>query len=123
MQFIKRARNKVKDTSAQALPVLASLHPSKGLEWERVWIMGCEDGHVPHVEAPLDVERRLFYVGLTAPRIRCTSPTAWTTSPWRPGSLPSAKNRKALALIGFHVVILIRHTLNALYSPACADAP
>lgn len=62
--YIRRAKKKTADPDAER-PVLASLHASKGLEWPQVWLVGCEDGHMPHVDAPLDEERRLFYVGMT----------------------------------------------------------
>lgn len=48
--------------------VLMSLHGSKGLEWDKVWIMGVEDGRIPHLESPIEEERRLFYVGMTRAR-------------------------------------------------------
>jgi DNA helicase II / ATP-dependent DNA helicase PcrA len=48
---------------------LMTLHNAKGLEYEIVFMIGCEDGVFPHsraVEAgDLEEERRLCYVGLT----------------------------------------------------------
>ena len=48
---------------------LMSMHASKGLEFSAVFVVGCNDGVLPHEtsldEGSLDEERRLFYVALT----------------------------------------------------------
>ena len=44
---------------------LMTLHSSKGLEFDRVWMMGCQQGTLPSRESPIDEERRLFFVGMT----------------------------------------------------------
>lgn len=45
---------------------LMTLHSSKGTEYSKVIIMGCEEGITPHINSEnLEEERRLFYVGMT----------------------------------------------------------
>jgi superfamily I DNA/RNA helicase len=45
-------------------------HASKGLEFDKVWIMGCEDHNLPHTDSTEEDERRLLYVGMTRARHR-----------------------------------------------------
>lgn len=57
---------------------LMTLHASKGLEFDRVWMIGCNDSILPHSRSVLETgknstegmaeERRLCYVGMTRAR-------------------------------------------------------
>jgi len=50
--------------------LLSTLHGSKGLEFDCVWVIGAEDNNLPHPDSTEDEERRLFYVGMTRARDR-----------------------------------------------------
>jgi superfamily I DNA/RNA helicase len=68
-------------TDATDVVTLSTLHGSKGLEYASVFLIGCEEGYLPHARvidsrstdadtpgsgaASLEEERRLFYVGVT----------------------------------------------------------
>ena len=59
---------------SESLATLMSLHNAKGLEYEAVFVIGCEEGVFPHSrsieEGNLEEERRLCYVGVTRARER-----------------------------------------------------
>src|SRR5712671_6906489 len=49
--------------------VLSTIHSAKGLEWEAVFLIGMEQGVLPHVNNDdLEEERRVAYVGITRAR-------------------------------------------------------
>ncbi len=51
---------------------LSTLHSVKGLEYDKVWILDVNEGTIPYkkakLEAEVEEERRLFYVGMTRAR-------------------------------------------------------
>ena len=59
---------------SESLITLMTLHNAKGLEYDAVFMIGCEEGVFPHSrsveEGNLEEERRLAYVGVTRARER-----------------------------------------------------
>jgi DNA helicase II / ATP-dependent DNA helicase PcrA len=51
--------------------MLSTIHSAKGLEWETVFLVGVEDGVLPHANCEdIEEERRVAYVGMTRARRR-----------------------------------------------------
>jgi superfamily I DNA/RNA helicase len=65
---LNREREEDKKDDSTGL-TLITLHAAKGLEFPHVFLIGAEDGLLPHErsksEGTMDEERRLFYVGIT----------------------------------------------------------
>ena len=79
--YLREVEDRVQQNNPPTMPVitLATLHAAKGLEWERVFLIGASEGILPLIssqstqssassaptEALINEERRLFYVGMT----------------------------------------------------------
>lgn len=65
--FLRELEDRAEQNNPPALPgvTLATLHGAKGLEWDWVFIAGASASNLPWASAPIEEERRLFYVGIT----------------------------------------------------------
>lgn len=61
---LARTQQLIMELRAMKLPAM-TVHESKGLEFDKVWILGCEAALFPHPLSLKEEERRLFYVAMT----------------------------------------------------------
>ena len=82
--FLGEIEDRAQQNNPPQMPVttLATLHAAKGLEWDRVFIVGVGEGYLPYPDAVEDEELRLFYVGITRARTHLHLSHAGAPSPF-----------------------------------------
>ena len=96
-QITLDAREDGRDDADADKVSLMTIHSAKGLEWPVCFVIGCQEGYMPHhrvVEEGGDVseERRLFYVAITRARRHIFLSYARTRKTFQ-GSEPSRPSR------------------------------
>jgi DNA helicase-2/ATP-dependent DNA helicase PcrA len=93
---------------------LITLHAAKGLEFRHVFLVGVEEGILPHdrskLEGSLDEERRLLYVGMTRARqsltlTHCSTRMRYgSASPCTPSSFLKEIDGRFIERVNFHTI-------------------
>jgi DNA helicase-2/ATP-dependent DNA helicase PcrA len=91
---------------------LITFHAAKGLEFSQVFLLGLEEGLLPHsrskLEGNLDEERRLFYVGITRAKrgltvTHCTNRLKYgSPAPCHPSSFLKDLDSRFTEILNFH---------------------
>ena len=64
-EFISYLRRRTHGRRSAKGLTLSTVHQSKGREWDNVFIVGAEQGKMPHADGELAEEKRIFYVAAT----------------------------------------------------------
>jgi len=76
LEHVSLVMENLEDSSREQVTIM-TLHAAKGLEFDNVFIVGLEDGLLPHErggsnEEEMEEERRLFFVGMTRAKTNLT---------------------------------------------------
>jgi DNA helicase-2/ATP-dependent DNA helicase PcrA len=64
-EFLDYLRKKTHGRKGAKGLTLSTVHQAKGREWDNVFVIGAEQGRMPHKEGETGEERRIFYVACT----------------------------------------------------------
>jgi superfamily I DNA/RNA helicase len=108
---LNQDRAEESDTGTNGV-TLITFHAAKGLEFPHVFLIGLEEGLLPHSRSKLegspDEERRLFYVGITRAMRNLTITYSahrikyGNSSPCRPSSFLSDLDSRFTEILDFH---------------------
>jgi DNA helicase-2/ATP-dependent DNA helicase PcrA len=130
LERITLTKNREEEDPTDAV-TLSTLHGTKGLEFDVVFVIGCVEGQLPHsrttdpkatevVAADIDEERRLFYVGVTRARERLYL-TRFRRRLLRGRPVEAAPSRFLEGLPEAHVTVHERAAQQALSTDEIAD--
>jgi ATP-dependent DNA helicase Rep len=112
-----------KDGEEQDAVKLSTLHASKGLEYGHVFLIGCEDGILPHRESidndQIEEERRLMYVGIT--RAQKSLNITWCKKRKRAGEMQACEPSRFIAELPKDDVKHFGNPFNSNGEPASKD--
>jgi DNA helicase-2/ATP-dependent DNA helicase PcrA len=74
LSYIRRLTHARRDVKKVKTLTLSTVHQAKGREWDHVFVVGANQGKMPHVDGDVTEERRIFYVACTrAAKSLCVS--------------------------------------------------
>lgn len=62
LDFVRRLQYGRKSTKKVKTVTLSTVHQAKGREWDHVFVIGVNEGRMPHANGDLNEERRIFFV-------------------------------------------------------------